>query len=244
MSSVAKWYITVVVASGIGTLLLAAKWWSPANLAQFGALLAFTLFASTLKVRIPGMTSTITPNFAFLLVAMTFFSFSQVIVAALGAALMQSFWRPRGRPRMVQVIFSAAALMLSSAFAFSVSHLVVRPFDIGNAAALALLAGTLYLFMNTALVSIVVGLTEHRPIKQVCQHCYEWAFPYFVFGIVVTGLVSGAFSMTNAWRSSLQVAPAMVLAYLYFLGRSKKQVGSRPTNEEEEELVAVSSFER
>src|ERR1700730_8893931 len=140
MSSVAKWYIALVVASGIGITLLAARWWSSASLPQLAALLCFTLFASTLKVRIPGMTSTISPNFAFLLVAMAFFSFSQVIVAALGAALVQSFWRPKGRPRSVQVLFSAAALMLSSAFAFALSHLVVPPFDTGGAMALVLRA--------------------------------------------------------------------------------------------------------
>jgi hypothetical protein len=190
------------------------------------------------------MTSTISPNFAFLLIAMAFFSFSQVIMAALCAALLQSFWRPKCPPRMVQVLFSAAALVLSSAFAFAASHLIVRPFDANNVVALVLLAGTFYLSMNTVLVSIVVGLTEQQPIRQVCQHCYEWVFPYFAFGIVVIGLMSGSFSTMTAWRSSLQVAPAMVLAYLYFLGRSKKQAGSGAANEEEEELLAVSSLER
>src|ERR1700738_4859972 len=94
--------------------------------------------------------------------------------------------------------------------------------------------------MNTVLVSIVVGLTEPRPIRQVCQHCYQWVFPYFAFGIVVIGLMSGSFSPMTAWRSSLQVAPAMVLAYLYFLGRSTKQVEAKTTSEEAEELLTSS----
>jgi hypothetical protein len=242
MSRVAKWYIAVVVASGTGILLLAARWWSSASLPQFAALLCFTLLASTLKVRVPGMTSTISPNFAFLLIGIAFFSFSQVIVAAFGAALLQSLWRPKSPPRMVQVLFSAATLVLSSAFAFAVSHLIVRPIDANNAVALVLLAGAFYLSMNTVLVSIVVGLTEQQPIGQVCQHCYEWVFPYFAFGIVVVGLMSGSFSTMAAWRSSLEVAPAMVLAYVYFLGRSKKQAASsRAPSEEAEELLAASS---
>lgn len=242
MSSVAKRYIGLVLASGTVILFLAARSWSSAGLTQFAALLSFTLLASTLKVRIPGMTSTISPNFAFLLVAMPFFSFSQVVVAALCAALMQSFWRPKSQPRMVQVLFSAAALVLSSAFAFTLSHFIVRSFDANNVVALVLLAGTFYLSMNTVLVSIVVGLTEQQPISQVWQHCYEWVFPYFAFGIVVVGLMSGSFSTVTAWRSSLEVAPAMVLAYLYFLGRSKKQVGSRAPSEEAEDLLAASSL--
>jgi hypothetical protein len=244
MSSVAKWYIGLVVASGIGVALLAARWWSSASLAQFAALLCFTLFASTLKVRIPGMTSTISPNFAILLLGMAFFTFSQVIFTALGAALVQSFWRPKSRPRMVQVIFSAAALVVSSGFAFGAGHLIVRPFDNNNAVALVVLAGTLYFATNTVLISIVVGLTEQRPLKQVCQHCYEWVFPYFAFGIVVIGLMSGSFSTMTAWRSSLQVAPAMVLTYLYFLGRSTKHAQSRTASEEAEELLSISSAKR
>ena len=245
MPRTAKAYIALVLASGTVTLFLAARWWSWASLSQFAALLCFTLLASTLKVRIPGMTSTMSPNFAFLLIAIAFFSFSQVVVAALGAALLQSFWRPKSTPRIVQVLFSAAALVLSSAFAFAVSHLIVRPFDANQVVALVLLAGTFYLSMNTVLVSIVVGLTEQQPIRQVCQHCYEWVFPYFAFGIAVIGLMSGSFSTITAWRSSLQVAPAMVLAYLYFLGRSKKQAGSRAraADQDEEELLTVSSFE-
>jgi len=242
MSSVAKRYIGLVLASGTVMLFLAARWWSSASLTQFTALLCLTLLASTLKVRIPGMTSTISPNFAFLLIGIAFFSFSQVVVAALCAALLQSFWRPRSSPRLVQVLFSAATLVLSSAFAFAGSHLIVRPFDANNVVALVLLAGTFYLSMNTVLVSIVVGLTEQQPVGQVWQHCYEWVFPYFAFGIVVIGLMSGSFSTMTAWRSSLEVAPAMVLAYLYFLGRSKKQTQSRAPSEEAEELLAASSL--
>src|SRR4029077_11951078 len=119
MPRTAKAYIALVLASGTVILFLAARWWSSASLAQFAALLCFTLLASTLKVRIPGMTSTISPNFAFLLVGMAFLSFSQVMAVAAGAALVQSFWRPKSRPRMVQVVFSVATLVLSSAFAFS-----------------------------------------------------------------------------------------------------------------------------
>jgi hypothetical protein len=57
--------------------------------------------------------------------------------------------------------------------------------------------------------------------------------------------MSGSFSTITAWRSSLEVAPTMVLAYLYFLGRSKKLAGSGAgaANQEEEELLTVSSFE-
>ena len=241
MSRAAKFYIGLTLASGTVAMLLAARWWSSPNLAQFAALICFTLFASTLKVRIPGMTGTISPNFAFLLIGMTFFNFSQVMVTAAAAAVVQSFWRPKSRPRAIQVLFSASALVISSAFAFSLAHLIVRTADHDGAMPLALLAGVFYFSMNTALVSIVVGLTERQPLREVCQHCFEWVFPFFAFGIVVIAMMSGSFSTVTAWRSSLEVAPAMVVAYLYFLGRSKKQTASTTISREEEKLFALSS---
>ena len=241
MSRAAKLYIALILATGTAVLLVAAARWSSPSLVQLAALLGFTLFASTLKVRIPGMTGTISPNFAFLLIGITFFNFSQVMVTAAAAALVQSFWRPKSRPRVIQVLFSASALVISSAFAFSLSHLIVRPADHDGSVPLALLAGVLYFSMNTTLVSMVVGLTERQPVKEVCQHCFEWVFPFFAFGIVVIAMMSGSYSTVTAWRSSLEVAPAMVVAYLYFLGRSKKQTASTITRHEEEELFALSS---
>jgi hypothetical protein len=241
MSRAAKLYIALILATGTTVLLLAAAKWSSPSLSTFAALLCFTLFASTLKIRIPGMTGTISPNFAFLLVGMTFFSFSQVMVTAAAAALVQSFWRPKSRPRLIHILFSVAALVISSAFAFSASHLIVRPVDHDGAMPLVLLAGFLYLFMNATVVSIVVGLTERQPLTEVCRYCFEWVFPFFAFGIVVIALMSGSFSTVTAWRSSLEVAPAMVLAYLYFLGRSRKQTATTIVSREEEELFALSS---
>jgi hypothetical protein len=224
-------------------LFLAAKSWSPVGLAGFGALLGVTLLASACKVRIPGMTGTMSPNFVFLIIAIVSLPFSQTMVAAVGAALVQSCWRAQNRPRLVQVLFSAAALVSSAAIAFAAFHLMFHSSETGSLVPPVLLAGAVYMSMNSALVSIVVSLAERRDLKEVAHRCYQCVFPYFAFGIILTGLISGSFSPATAWRTSLQIAPAMFLAYLYFLGRSQKQVAIRLTNREEE-VLAVASIER
>src|SRR5215467_5412826 len=87
VSKTAKAYIALVIASGTLLLLLAAGSWSSANLRQFAIYLGLAALASALKVRIPGMESTMSPNFVFLLLGMAVLPFSQVAIISLTAAL-------------------------------------------------------------------------------------------------------------------------------------------------------------
>src|SRR5260370_16749430 len=125
MPNTAKAYIALILASGTVIVVLAAKSWSSPNLPAFSAFLGLTLFASTLKVRIPGFTGNISPNFVFLLIGMAAFRFPEVIGASLAAALLQSMWRPRQSLQLVQVVFNAAALFSTSAVPSCLSHVAV-----------------------------------------------------------------------------------------------------------------------
>src|SRR5690348_18471266 len=118
MPSLAKAYIALVIAAGTLLLLLAAGSWSSGNLRQFAIYLGLAAVASALKVRIPGMESTMSPNFVFLLLGMAVLPFSQVVAITLTASLVQSLWASVKRSRLVQVVFSATALILSSGLAY------------------------------------------------------------------------------------------------------------------------------
>src|SRR5215831_1747159 len=124
MSKTAKAYIALVITSGTLLLLLAAGSWSSANIRQFAIYLGLAALASALKVRIPGMESTMSPNFVFLLLGMVALPFSQIVVISLIAALFQSLWTNPKHVRLVQVTFGAATLVLSSGIAFAFSHFV------------------------------------------------------------------------------------------------------------------------
>jgi len=242
MSRVAKSYIGLVIASGTAVLLIAARFWSSASPWQFATFLTLVVFASTLKLRIPGTTSTMSPNFAFLLGAMSVLSFAQVVVLCLVAALVQAAWRPKRSLRLVKVCFSAAALLVSGAFAFTVSHLVLRSLPSASSMGLILVAGCLYMPANTVLVSIVMGLAERHPLKQICGQCYQAVFPYFILGIVFTALIEGALPQTMVWQRPLLVALAMVLVYAYFLLRGNRGArGEAGASDRQRELVAASS---
>jgi len=227
MTKTAKTYIGLVILSGAAVLLLAAGSWPAAGLKQFAIYLGLAALASTLKVRIPGMEGTISPNFIFLLLGMASCGFSQVVVMSLVAALVQSFWAAAKRPRLVQVAFSAATLVLSSAFAYKLSHVLLSGNGGESSVPLVFLAGSLYFPLNSALVSIVIGLVEGQRLGQVMQHCYAWVFRHFMGGILFAGLISGAYSPATAWRGALVLLPAVLLAFIYYRHRASRVLGMR-----------------
>src|SRR3989475_10754526 len=174
MPNTAKAYIALILAAGTVIVVLAAKSWSSPNLPAFSAFLGLTLFASTLKVRIPGFTGNISPNFVFLLIGMAAFRFPEVIAASLAAALLQSMWRPKQSLQLVQVAFNAATLVSSSAVAYGISHVAVRQIGTLSSLAVILLAGSFYMPLNTAFVSTAVSRGDRKPVRQGCYQCYEW----------------------------------------------------------------------
>ena len=243
MPRTAKIYIVLIISAGAGILLFAGGSWSSSSLPQFLILMGLAAVSSALKVRIPGIDSTFSPNFIFLLLAMLCCSFSELVVIALVAALVQSLWAARA-PRLVQVAFSAAALVLSATAAFESTRLLLGASSSNSALVFAILAGTLYLPLNTALISAVIGLVEGRPLLQVARTCYENVFPYFMGGVAFASIVSGAFSRSAMWQGAAILFPVAVLGYLYSLSHTPSITAASPRSSakvptEERELVEV-----
>jgi hypothetical protein len=244
MPRAARIYIALIVSCGAAVLLIAAGSWTSASLPQFVTLLSFAGVSSTLKIRIPGLESTMSPNFIFLLLAMLCCSFSEVVAITLVASLVQSLWAAK-RPRLIHVVFSAAALVLSAMVALQSARLLLGSGSSTSPLVFAILAGTLYCPLNTALISAVIGLVEGRPTLQVARICYDCVFPYFMGGLLFAGMVSGAFSRSNIWQGAAVLFPVAALGYLYSLSRTPTIAPARFRSAhlltEERELVGVAS---
>jgi hypothetical protein len=242
MPRIAKAYITLIIASGATVVLLAASSWSSSNLLQFSIFMGLVVISSTLKMRIPGIEGTMSPNFVFLILGMTALSFSEVMAITLAAALVQSLWVAK-QPRLVQITFSAAALLSSAAVARQASFLLFGPNAANSPIALVILAGSLYLSLNTALVSTVIGLVDGKPVGQIGRICLESVVPYFMGGILFAGLVSGVFSRPRAWNGAITLLPVVVAGYLYSQIRTGRVAPATilPASIEDEQLVEVGS---
>jgi hypothetical protein len=85
---------------------------------RFGGFLLVSLLASIFKVRIPGLTGTYSLNFVVMLAAVTELSRAELLIIAIGCAVIQSYWRYSRRPQLLQVAFNTSNLVISAAGAY------------------------------------------------------------------------------------------------------------------------------
>ena len=91
------------------------------NIAQFICYLLIAILAARLKVRLPGITGTMSVNFLFILLGILELGFAETMALGTAAILVQCFYRDRPSP--VQVTFNLSA----SAFAAAVAYQRLSP---------------------------------------------------------------------------------------------------------------------
>jgi hypothetical protein len=214
MATKAKLYIGITVALGFALLGGSVIWFREfPDMARFLACLSLACVASTMKVRLPGLRGTISVNFVFILMGIAELSLSEMIILSFAAAMVQCLWRPKTRPKLIQVLFSACALVISTAVAYTVAHAIS-----GQPATLIALvpAATVFFAMNTGMVSLVIALISNSPLSTVWKQCQLWTLPYYLVGAAIASVASTAVP-TAGWRLSLLPLPLMYLVYCYFL---------------------------
>jgi hypothetical protein len=216
MPTKAKIYIGVIVVLGFalltGGLLLQPRF---PDGPRYLSYLVLALVASTLKVRLPGVTGTISVNFLFILIGIADFTMSETLSLGGAAILLQCVWRTKSRPRLIQVAFNVAALSVSIAAAFQVSHFTLALARADSLSALLVLSACVFFVSNTLLISGVLCLMEGKPLKQIWGQCYLWTFPYYLVGSAIAGLVTVS-SRSMGWEASLLVLPLMYLVYTFY----------------------------
>ena len=226
MATKAKSYIGITVALGLALLLGSLTWFRQfPDPARYLACLSLALIASTMKVRLPGLRGTISLNFVFILMGIAQLSLVENLTLSFAAALVQCVWRPKNQPKPIQVLFSACALVISTAAAYATAHAISGE----SAMVIALVpAATVFFTMNTGMVSLVLALISNSPLSTTWKQCQLWTLPYYLVGAALAGVVSAA-SQTAGWRLSFLALPLMYLVYTYYLCHVLTW-GERPQN--------------
>src|ERR1700726_1089220 len=109
MPAKAKIYITLIVALGVplltGCMLFQAQF---PERTRYLSYVLLAMLASTLKVRLPRITGTISVNFLFILIGIADFTMTETMTMGCAAIVIQCLWRAKRRPRLVQVVFNVA----------------------------------------------------------------------------------------------------------------------------------------
>lgn len=215
MPAKAKFFIALAIIPGLIMLSLGVSHWETADPVRFIIYLLLALVASTLKVRLPGITGTMSLNFLFILIGVSQLSFSETLALGAIATAMQCVWRARVRPSVPQVLFNIAALTMAITSAHFIYHLPQIQQVNGRLAVLLALAACFYFLTNTVLVATVLSLVETKPFTRIWQQCYIWTFPYYLVGAGIAGLVSYSGQYVG-WRTALLILPIMYLTYLHY----------------------------
>ena len=215
-------FIYPIATIGLFALVLGILPISPQDPIRFGCYCFLAILASGLRVSLPAISGTLSINFLFILIGMVQLSLPETLLMGATMTLVQCLRPSAGRGVKVrQVMFNVANIstaILAAHWVYTNPYLHAH----GVTGAIALVAASVPLFFFTTIpVSVVIGLTERKPLKEVWEECYFWSFPYYMFGAVVA-VCFNKFSEVISWQVSLVVLPVVYLvyrSYRLYLGR-------------------------
>jgi PAS domain S-box-containing protein len=214
-------YISLITTIGLLSCGMGAIHWQSEDLSRFFSYFCMALLASTFKVRLPGITGTMSINFLFILISILDFSFSETLAIGIAGTIVQCIWKPKSRPKLIQIIFSVSSMAVAIAASYIVYHSSIsQRLHHNPLILLGLTASTLFI-LNTAQVTIVISLAEKKSAWTVWQECYSWSFPYYLVGAAMAGLFSAA-NRSFGWHISLLILPVVIFmyrSYHLYLGR-------------------------
>ena len=183
-------FILTQLIGGLPLLPYALIHWRSDDLFRFACFLTIALFASVLKVNLPGIKATMSANFLFILVGLLDLTYSETLLMGCLGGLVQTMWHANPRPRPIQWLFNLANLALSISAAELVFHSKVAAGVGFRWPMLMAAAATTYFAFNTISVAGIIAMTEGRNPVHVWKECYLWAFPYYLLGALIACGVS------------------------------------------------------
>ncbi|HUB77619.1 MAG TPA: hypothetical protein VMB03_02430 [Bryobacteraceae bacterium] len=231
MSKMARVYIGGVIGTGASVLAASLMICSWPNRSAWEVYAILAVMASVVKLRLPGVDGTYSMGSLFVLYGVVHFDLAEVLVAACAGAMASSLFNNRKRPSSIQVLFNIAGVAVSAGVCFLVGRVWLAPGIDRYRPAVVAAAACAYFVVNTVLVSGVLSLLEGKRLAQICSQWYVWAFPYYLIGVALVGLMpSGGHTLPGeAW---LIVFPLVYLIH-FFLGLVQRHVSARQLGDQE-----------
>jgi diguanylate cyclase (GGDEF)-like protein/putative nucleotidyltransferase with HDIG domain len=205
-------FVFTQLTGGLPLLLYALVRWHSDDFLRYTCFLTVALFASLLKVNLPGVGATMSANFLFILVGILDLSYSETVLMGCLGGIVQTLWHPSKRPSPIQWLFNLANLAISISAAELVFHSKVAAGVGFRWPLLMAAAATTYFALNTLSVSGIIAMTEGGNPVRVWKECYLWAFPYYLLGALIACGVS-AINRLVGWQFGLLAFPVVYLIY-------------------------------
>jgi diguanylate cyclase (GGDEF)-like protein/putative nucleotidyltransferase with HDIG domain len=220
----AKLFTAVLALMALLCFLSAALHWRSSDPVKFLCYLAVALLASSLKIKLPGINGTMSVNFLFILLGVLELSFGETLVIGFAAVLVQCYWRASNL-KPIHVIFNLSQIPVGTAVAYGVYQTANTHVLHGNLPLTLLAVAIAYFTFNTLAMSVIIRLTEGKPLLKVWKECYFWSFSYYLVGAAIVGLVN-FLNRHVGWQSSLLVLPPVYViyrSYRLYLGKLENE---------------------
>ena len=188
MTKSALSYAWSVVAIGFAILASAAWNWQSTNATAFGACLALAVFSSTRKFSLPRISGTLSPGFVFVLVAIATLGWTEAVVVAVVAGLVQSLWRPKNKPSPLQIAFAGGTMAVAGGLACGVTRGLVIAQGPDAMVLFLAVAALVLLVTNTLVVSTIVCLLQEAPFYTAWRAIQLRAVPYYLAGGILANI--------------------------------------------------------
>src|SRR5438876_6233921 len=113
LTMLARLFLAIVCLLGLAVLAETASYWRSPDLIKFGAFLAVSLYSAGARVRVPGVSAPLSLSYLFVLLSLVELSAPETILLATCVALMQCYWHPPERPRVVSVMLQVSLMAIA-----------------------------------------------------------------------------------------------------------------------------------
>jgi hypothetical protein len=206
-----------MAAAGVSAAGYAALHSKISNPMEALALLVVTLIASRLKVKLPGVTGSMSVNLPFILLAAGRLSTVEAVSIGCLAGLVQSYPSKNGF-QVSKVLFNMSNLAVTLVLScVAISYVADKPAFAGLS---LMVAGLVYMVANTLPVAGVIKATEGTSFFSVWSSILQMTFPYFALSAT---LATVAFGMSDrlVWQLGGAMLPVMALVWHSYRGYFK-----------------------
>ena len=207
------YWLTIVIC-GMCVSSWALIGWGPSS-HELGKLCLYVLAAlatSGFKVWLPGISSTVSMNYVFLIAGLSELHLGGGIVISIASVIGQSFYRFKNRPRWQHVVFNTSQLALAvSAASICIDHpalLYGDPYGLFPIVG----ASLAYFVVNTVVLSGIIAFSSGKPVITIWKGSFLWTSPQYLVG----GLIAKCFRLLVGWigwGGALLTLPVVYLVY-------------------------------
>ena len=215
MTKQARAYWLAIVVSGLALCAWVLIGWRPERqqILRLGMyLLAALANSSGLKVRLPGISSTLPLSYVFIIAGLIDLHLAGGILIGIASVLGYAYYNFKQRPRLESALFNLATISLAvSAADVCFAHPALEAVDPWGVYAI-MSASLAYFTVNTFALSGIVGLTTNQPVFDVWKKSYMWTSPQYLAGGVLAAFFHLLIDRMN-WAGVLFTFPVVYLVY-------------------------------